>query len=563
MKKKKNIVSVSDAVIVFVCLSGIFVSCFLFWKDWNISFAKLNEKPIAFIYFKHNTAQRRLINRNLWEQLRQASPLYDGDRIRTAEMSEAVTVFNDGNRIDLHENTLIQIYNKKTDNSITFVNGTISVLSSGKKDGFKVYTGSMALSFKPGTSAAISMPEEKAGKTVVAVTAGSVEISRNQKTEGRQHEKNASADKSIQPATDVQTVSKGDIYLFDMQADEIKGNKAAVSGNPPKVSAFGVPSVLSDTVLYSAVPAEVSVFIPGTSYTVTSMDRESMVVPFFLQSTISTRLQFSRESDFSLIIDDRLVSAQQKQLDVPLSFANEEDTLFWRMLPVADNQQQVSQVSNIACPSGVIFVIKPVQESIAAVAGAVLDAPAAEKINQSIQAVQEIMYKDTAPVENLPVAIPSTVSVEKTTVPVKKELKPAEKITEKIPEKPAIFFVVPSLLIPAKGKKFSDSDFVSDDPQITFKWKPVKDASSYTFTLYKGSGAGKKIFSVSVSETSYVLKGDNLTLLDNAAFTWGVQAVSRKTNNRGESKTAYSDFVVAIDTLGDVEIDTSNLLEKQ
>jgi hypothetical protein len=68
-----------------------------------------NLVPVGTITFKYKTAQRQVSDRVLWDQLRQESPVYAGDTIRTAERSEAVIHFAGGANIDLAENTLIQI----------------------------------------------------------------------------------------------------------------------------------------------------------------------------------------------------------------------------------------------------------------------------------------------------------------------------------------------------------------------------------------------------------------------------------------------------------------------
>lgn len=66
--------------------------------------SKLNEQPIATITLKYKTAQRKFMDRVVWDRLRQDSPVYNGDTIHTATLSEANIWFNDGNVMELMEN---------------------------------------------------------------------------------------------------------------------------------------------------------------------------------------------------------------------------------------------------------------------------------------------------------------------------------------------------------------------------------------------------------------------------------------------------------------------------
>ncbi|MDR3191678.1 MAG: hypothetical protein LBT87_01285 [Treponema sp.] len=68
------------------------------------------EAPIGTITFKYKAAQRRFVDRVLWDRLKRESPVYEGDLIRTAELSEAVITFTGGTAvINLAENSLIQL----------------------------------------------------------------------------------------------------------------------------------------------------------------------------------------------------------------------------------------------------------------------------------------------------------------------------------------------------------------------------------------------------------------------------------------------------------------------
>ena len=190
MKKKRNTrLTAKDVIVTLLCLAGVGAAVFLFYKDINMTLSNDSSEPIGVIYFKQNTAQRRLQGRNLWERLKVTSPIYDGDRIRTGDLSEASAVFNNGSKIDIHENTLIQIDFKK-DNTLHFMNGSISVVSTEEAEGFSIKTGDKVVNLAENTSAVITVPdkrqayENKDNKIVqeatVAVTSGEAKIIKTQ-----------------------------------------------------------------------------------------------------------------------------------------------------------------------------------------------------------------------------------------------------------------------------------------------------------------------------------------------------------------------------------------------
>ena len=86
-------------ITIFICLIGAFISSALFYKGFFRALTKLNEEPIATITFKYKTAQRKFLERVVWDRLRQNSPVYNGDTIHTENLAEATVYFIDGNVI--------------------------------------------------------------------------------------------------------------------------------------------------------------------------------------------------------------------------------------------------------------------------------------------------------------------------------------------------------------------------------------------------------------------------------------------------------------------------------
>lgn len=141
----------SDIVFVAVCLVCACLSFQNFWYNLNKSLTKLDSEPIAVITFKYHTAQRKFMERVVWDRLRQNSPVYDGDTVRIAPQSEATVYFTDGNIIDLSENTLAQLFLKKNAKAKVNVNsGTVSVTTSGS--GMQIQAGKSVVDVRGSSS---------------------------------------------------------------------------------------------------------------------------------------------------------------------------------------------------------------------------------------------------------------------------------------------------------------------------------------------------------------------------------------------------------------------------
>ena len=107
-RENKNNLRFRDIVIVILCLLISVCSVNLFRNDLYQTIRLQNVQPVGTITIKNNTVQRRIADRVLWDRLRVTSPVYLGDVIRVAELSEATLNIED-QQIDIGENTLIRI----------------------------------------------------------------------------------------------------------------------------------------------------------------------------------------------------------------------------------------------------------------------------------------------------------------------------------------------------------------------------------------------------------------------------------------------------------------------
>ncbi|QQO08424.1 FecR family protein [Breznakiella homolactica] len=121
-----KILGPADFVYIGFCIAALLGVSFLFWNDLNQTLTRLSEQPVGIVTYKYRAAQRRFVDRVLWDRPKQGSPVYNGDYIRTAELSQTTVTMNAGGIITLEENTLVQIWSEIGKLWIDLAGGTLS-----------------------------------------------------------------------------------------------------------------------------------------------------------------------------------------------------------------------------------------------------------------------------------------------------------------------------------------------------------------------------------------------------------------------------------------------------
>jgi hypothetical protein len=167
-----------DLLVLVLWFIGTALCLYLFWRDLNMTLTRLDEQPVGIITFKYNAAQRRFEDRVMWDRLQTRSPIYNGDFIRTAELSDATITFTEGGTaIDLSENSLIQIRFENSRAAIALTEGSLSVAS---REGSPVSLSSGETRIEIGPEALVSASAEgdnfdlsvTEGGALVATSAG-------------------------------------------------------------------------------------------------------------------------------------------------------------------------------------------------------------------------------------------------------------------------------------------------------------------------------------------------------------------------------------------------------
>ncbi|MCL2043220.1 MAG: hypothetical protein FWG89_03675 [Treponema sp.] len=136
-----NNINKTDKIISVVCLAGFIICVIVFRQIYTGTLSKLNEEPVGTIIFKKRTAQRKFVDRAVWDRLGQESYIFNGDTIRTIEFSEAIISFRDEQTLlTIYENTMIQVFYSDWEGArIEFTNGQLEIDSSSRQS---VITGS-------------------------------------------------------------------------------------------------------------------------------------------------------------------------------------------------------------------------------------------------------------------------------------------------------------------------------------------------------------------------------------------------------------------------------------
>ncbi len=82
---------------------------------------------VGTIVFKKRSATRKTASSLGWARLRNASPVFGADTLRTADRSEASLIFSDGTSLDLLDNTMIKVDFGAAGRVLEFVEGAIEL----------------------------------------------------------------------------------------------------------------------------------------------------------------------------------------------------------------------------------------------------------------------------------------------------------------------------------------------------------------------------------------------------------------------------------------------------
>jgi len=315
-RKPDNVVALpklsilTDIVVLLSCIIGFGLCLLLFWNDLNMTLSRMGETPIGTVSFRYNTAQRRFIDRVIWDRLRNDSPVYNGDVIRTADLSEATIVFTGGGSIELFSNTLVQVFADK----IEFSQGSLSV-SSASDTAMTISQGNNLLNIDSDT--VLQMAALRNGSFDLTVNRGSAFI-----------ENLISANQQL-------SVAAGEAVRLDTAGETVRRPVAA-----------------------AILPLSGSRFLNQSSSN--NMEIEFVWNKINYTEDGQTRLEVSADRSFGRISFTALTPDNRLSISLP------EGTWFWRAVPVGSsvNNEEI-QYSRITIVRSAVPALKnPTQEQV-------------------------------------------------------------------------------------------------------------------------------------------------------------------------------------------------------
>ncbi|MBN1616243.1 MAG: FecR domain-containing protein [Spirochaetales bacterium] len=110
---------------IIVLLSTLF--SILFVRELNATIFRSGEKQLGTVIFKKKTATRKGGQTLRWERLKNESPVFRGDTLRTASGSEAQVFFLDGTSLDMYENSMLRLDSSSDLPELEILEGSLSL----------------------------------------------------------------------------------------------------------------------------------------------------------------------------------------------------------------------------------------------------------------------------------------------------------------------------------------------------------------------------------------------------------------------------------------------------
>ena len=284
MKKRSTayrLNKVDYLIFIFCSLAAAFM-LFLFYRDLTSFTIKQAESPVAKIYYKKNTVQRKYLDNEIWEVLNDSGDIYDGDRIRTSKNSEAYTEFSDsGIQIQIHENSMVQIFKTKSQHSINFIGGEIFVANNSPEEKLVIHSGKKEISVSQSSEVKLALPEvskavaagaeeavEEDNTVVIEVVSGQVEVS--------EHAKKPETGSQI---SEPMVVSAGEKITLLPTVGEFSKEKTDIVAGIAESAAVEEPVAEDVEISEIEEPAVVKTETPAVTQTVIPTQAEPVVIP--------------------------------------------------------------------------------------------------------------------------------------------------------------------------------------------------------------------------------------------------------------------------------------------
>ncbi|MCL2211420.1 MAG: hypothetical protein FWB95_05825 [Treponema sp.] len=574
----------------------------MFKNDLMHTISLQNVEPVGTVVIKKNVVQRRISSRVLWDRLSMESPVYIGDLIRVAEISEATLYIGD-HAIDLEENTLIRISLSEDGEGIqvSISEGKIALSAGTQSSNITIDINGQQVKASPG--AVLSAGVKENGLTTVQVNEGAAtfvadnglakEITAGAlvSTDWGGREVREKAVVVIKPAPASRflktrkeplsvdfswnriNLEPEDLLRFEISSDQnfsvihsrfnnlnnqiqarfdtgkwywrICLDDTSVNSGASGELSRGALTVADGSALELKTPAANSVFrytdnYPPVSYQWTAPDEASSYILEVSAAPNFLNPAVYIKTDSAFVTDSSLGSG----------------IWYWRVTPVFP---PVYSGSAVFSKTGFFRI-----EQTAA---------------QVIEAAKEVSFTqwiaEEAPSLRAPSTVPQEIAVEVMPPPaappaVSSAPPPVQSTPAPAPEPAAqqqraqtqaeTLLPAAQNLSPARGITYGFNELQSNR-NIVFRWAAVRGANAYIFTMYQQTSTGRRqIVNTTINNgTSYTL--NDLRLLDRGTFVWQVEAVNiARGSIQRRGRAAENTFVIDYPMPRPVQIEDTGIL---
>jgi hypothetical protein len=557
--------------VICACLLGTAACLWLFQADLNRSLNRIDEEPAGFVVSSSRAALRRFQDRSIWDRLRKDSAVYNGDFIRTSELSQASVSLSGGGLIGISENSLVRIFVEAGVSRIDFSRGSVSV-HAGETEGLTLSFGGNQIKTAAGTVVTLDAgtgEEEVFNIQVIEGNASLVSPAEERElvagttvslnAEGTEHEEAAVRLSVIEPPPESRFITLVDDttpveFVWNSSAAspeapvriEISRNRdfhslltlwegpAAGSGSlsshsveiPPGIWWWRLSSPEEEgeevirqlIVVHTPPPKPVSPAPEAVYYYLTEPPELR-----FQWETPEEALYYVLEAADNPDIKDPVLLTEVRHNSLIYS-GLVGGRWYWRVTPVFSAAYRGTAPASPVVPFTIVRGDPPVQpvEAVPPETAAAVDPPPAQSAEVPSETAAAAVVEPPPPQPPAPAATTVVEPPQPLSPPQSPPPPPVAAIEKPSPPPP---------LPPVSGRKPENGYVIDSEPllesrTLVFNWDPVAEADIYVFTLFRetDSGLRQSIISSSGPKTSYTL--ENLSLLDLGHFVWQVEALS-------------------------------------
>jgi hypothetical protein len=469
--------------ITLLCLGFSAAAFWRFYADLNATLSKLNAHPVATVLLKNRIAQRHFEGHLVWDQLRTGSPIYSGDTVRTADLSDIEFLFKDKQSVNLGENTMVSVSADKAGTHITVTGGTVTASTARGGKALDIEIGGHSLEVTDGASVTAALgPEDKVN---VKVNAGKLALATadGERVLGENDSISADADGAVRPAPSVTPIlpASGAVY----HAADNAGARVSFAWQARNFAepAGGTLEVATDRRFTNIV----------FSHTLRDIRAGSM-------KSAPTGASKKAASDALIAPGKWWWRVRSGAINIPAI------STFTVKAPPRVAQAKQAETADLAgqLAASYRFTIRPLDEG-----KPLWEFDERAKNNAKVAPLPPGTYRwDIEDVNN-----PTNNNASKQTRRFE--------VTE-VPVPPA-----PTLTAPSAGAVF-DSARLARNRAITFRWQAAKGADSYLLSLRKrefGSNAEREVMLPAlVKKTTWTM--DDITVFGEGVYYWQVESAS-------------------------------------